>query len=318
PQVWEQPMIHFMKLRRQVARRLILAPALLMLAAASARAAEPPPADPLKRLPTEVAGVLGSGSNLSLSLFSTWGSRRLSIGDEYQDGWKLTALTPSAASLTRNGETRQVGLNPTGALASSEVAPPSSVTIAGLPDEKTILAYVDRRLKEEPFVLTGSSLRYLTPQEQRRNLAYIGMMSDERARRAPDELGQAEMRAFLGQAAWDDFIALSQKATEGQLRDQIADLAARPVTGPTTYYVPPGSNAAAIAQTLGVDRRGLWNDSRDAQGGVTSVLVAGTAETFTPMVTLPDGHLATSIPGQRGRPALVSVNSPVSSPAAAP
>ena len=59
------------------------------------------------------------------------GRRALRIGDAFQDGWSLSALTPSTATLTKAGESRVVGLNPTGAVTTPDVKRPSLVQVAG-------------------------------------------------------------------------------------------------------------------------------------------------------------------------------------------
>ncbi|MDB5438657.1 MAG: hypothetical protein JWM33_1084 [Caulobacteraceae bacterium] len=89
--------------------------------ALAAYAAEPGAPE---RLATQAAGVVGSGDQLSLKLKTPQGERTLKVGEAYADGWTLRALTPTKATLDKDGTTREIGLNPTGALAST--APPDA------------------------------------------------------------------------------------------------------------------------------------------------------------------------------------------------
>ncbi|MDB5438097.1 MAG: hypothetical protein JWM33_524, partial [Caulobacteraceae bacterium] len=63
-------------------------------------------------LPAEVIGVVGSGDKLSLRIKAGDETRLLNIGDTYADGWALTGLSNTTATLTRNGQNQTVGLNP--------------------------------------------------------------------------------------------------------------------------------------------------------------------------------------------------------------
>lgn len=108
------------------------------VAAQSANAGSVPDA-----LPALVSGVIGSGDNLSLQLKPSNGPapRILAVGQVFEDGWVLTALTPTAATLDKKGVTRMIGLNPTGALDDRPAtAPPSRVEVNLSPDERSILS----------------------------------------------------------------------------------------------------------------------------------------------------------------------------------
>ncbi|MDB5439530.1 MAG: MecR antirepressor / ankyrin repeat family protein, partial [Caulobacteraceae bacterium] len=81
-----------------------------------------------ERLAAQAAGVVGSGDQLSLKIREPQGERTVKVGETYADGWTLQALTPTKATLAKDGATREVGLNPTGALARAQTdEPPSSV-----------------------------------------------------------------------------------------------------------------------------------------------------------------------------------------------
>ncbi|MDB5441441.1 MAG: hypothetical protein JWM33_3868 [Caulobacteraceae bacterium] len=85
-----------------------------------------------EQLAAQAAGVVGSGDQLSLRLRTPEGERVLKIGETYAEGWTLQALSPSKATLAKDGAVREVGLNPTGAVASGGAAAPASrVTVVG-------------------------------------------------------------------------------------------------------------------------------------------------------------------------------------------
>ncbi|MDB5437911.1 MAG: hypothetical protein JWM33_338 [Caulobacteraceae bacterium] len=90
------------------------------------------PADPVGAVKDQAAGVTGSGGSMVLHVRGADGTDRiLALGQVYEEGWTLTALSASAASFTRQGVTRQVGLNPTGAVATN--APPAATSVVIIP-----------------------------------------------------------------------------------------------------------------------------------------------------------------------------------------
>ncbi|MDB5439932.1 MAG: hypothetical protein JWM33_2359 [Caulobacteraceae bacterium] len=123
-------------------------------------AAEPAAPD---RLPGEAVGVVGSGDQLALRLMQDRQERTLKLGDEYRDGWRLEALTPTSATLAREGQRREVGLNPTGQLAGSAPATPPSQVRVLLSDEE-ILAMVRSR----PPINGGKPMVGMTAAESER------------------------------------------------------------------------------------------------------------------------------------------------------
>ncbi|MDB5439499.1 MAG: hypothetical protein JWM33_1926 [Caulobacteraceae bacterium] len=98
---------------------------------AAAPAARPPTPTGPDALPAQVTGVIGSGNQLSLQLkpVGNADARTLKPGDTFEDGWVLTALTPSAATLSKGGASRTVGLNPTGTLAGPAAPGGATVTV---------------------------------------------------------------------------------------------------------------------------------------------------------------------------------------------
>ncbi|MDB5440836.1 MAG: transcriptional regulator [Caulobacteraceae bacterium] len=249
-----------------------------------------------ERLATQAAGVVGSGDQLSLKIRAPEGERTVKIGETYADGWTLQALTPTKATLSKDGTTREVGLNPTGAIASNTpAAPPSTVNMAGMLDEATIQRYVDAALAKDPKALDrarGIGGPFLSLDEGRRRIAVQGLLNDALDRRTGGDpaagrtLNVADQRALLGEAAFDDYWTLDKKMADlAKAKDgadqagRIADLAAHPVTGPTSYYAAAGVDMLQAAADQGIDRRGMWTSGPpDANGGRTFTLVAGTAE----------------------------------------
>jgi len=76
--------------------------------------------------------VVGSGDQLALQIRSqdTAGRRTIQRGEEYKDGWILKGLSPVTATLAKDDQVREIGLNPTGAVApASPEGPLSTVTI---------------------------------------------------------------------------------------------------------------------------------------------------------------------------------------------
>jgi hypothetical protein len=96
--------------RGRTALGAVLLAALLGAGALAAYAAEPSAPQQLARA---VTGVVRSGDQLSLSLKEARAApRTLKVGDQYNDGWKLAAITPTSAVLTKDGASAQVDLSP--------------------------------------------------------------------------------------------------------------------------------------------------------------------------------------------------------------
>ncbi|MDB5439931.1 MAG: hypothetical protein JWM33_2358 [Caulobacteraceae bacterium] len=244
-------------------------------------------------LPSEVKGVVGSGDQLSLQLHGDAGTERtIRVGEEYRDGWMLQALSPTKATLAKDGATREVGLNPQGAVASAGPAgPPSTVTMTGVPDDETVRAMV-AAMGWPPQILAGPLMRGLTDVETRRYTVYELLTQREMQRRVDAAraggppvtagLSKEDIVAILGQTAYEDSRRLADTIIAATQAAVLADLAARPVTGATSYYVPAGGNESQIAAAQGIDRRGIWESGpADAQGGRTYTLTAGTADQYS-------------------------------------
>ncbi|MDB5439740.1 MAG: hypothetical protein JWM33_2167 [Caulobacteraceae bacterium] len=250
-----------------------------------------------ERLATDLAGVVGSGDLLSLSLKTQGYERILKIGDVYEDGWTLRALTPTKATLTKDGTEREVGLNPTGQVAAAvSTAAPTIVDVTGLPSEATIQAYVDAALALDPLALEKAKHgQALTVEEARRSLAYRGMISDDLTRRMQNagsarsvSISGEDQRAVLGDAGFSEYWAMEVKVRAFDRDQTLTDLAARPVTGPTSYYVLAGASQAAVISAQGIDNRGAWSSgAADSQGGRAYTLLAGTADQFAARVPAP-------------------------------
>ncbi|MDB5438978.1 MAG: hypothetical protein JWM33_1405 [Caulobacteraceae bacterium] len=250
-----------------------------------------------ERLAAEAAGVVGSGEQLSLKLKAQGEERTLKLGEGYADGWTLQALTPTKATLVKDGVAREVGLNPTGQVATAGLAvTPTTVTVAGLPDEATIKAYVDVALARDPLAVEKArSGQALTVEEAKRTIAYRGMIGDELTRRMQGagsarsvSISAADQRALMGDVAFSDFWGMADKAQTFDRDQTLASLTARPVTGPTSYYVPAGASQAEVIASQGIDNRGAWaTGAVDGLGGRTYTLIAGTAEQFAARAPAP-------------------------------
>ncbi|MDB5438344.1 MAG: hypothetical protein JWM33_771, partial [Caulobacteraceae bacterium] len=158
-------------------------PAFILFAGLLLAAAAPAPSGP-DALPAQVAGVIGSGDQLSLQLRAsdTAPARMVRLGDEAIDGWTLTGLTNTVATLSKDGQSRTIGLNPTGALSQRQpVGPPSTVhvTVEGLtPEMAAVLALSDEEvLAQAPASFlqayqTATAGHGLTAEELRRAQLY--------------------------------------------------------------------------------------------------------------------------------------------------
>lgn len=192
----------------------------------------------LSTLASEVSGVVGSGDKLGLKLGAGEASRVLRPGEIYGDGWVLRSVTASQATLTKGAEVRQVGLNPTGALAAGEeVAPATQVnTIGSARPAAEILA--ELRASEQ---WDGQSRPGLTLDETQRFLVqtYLVRQHTQALMRSlpPGSvytIGPEEMRS-LG-FDYQDYLALGAKVR-----------AAAPTTlTPTSGAPPPGGSLAII------------------------------------------------------------------------
>ncbi|MDB5440881.1 MAG: hypothetical protein JWM33_3308 [Caulobacteraceae bacterium] len=303
-------------LRRPGFTRGLLGGALVMLllgggtlaayaaAPAAPSTAQALPAD-LDRLSKEAAGVVGSGDRLSLQIKPVDGqaSRTIKVGEEYSNGWKLDAVTPTLATLSKGGETRQVGLNPTGAVARPiAFVPLSSVEVALTPSEEAELAGLIATGHWDGKILPGLSMA-----ESQRHVLFDGRMQAlgrgsisgplaavVGAPRAegiyyPSEL---VLREVFGDAAIDHMAAENDRIREARLASQKADIAARPITGPSSYYVPAGAVRAQVRAEAGIDARGVWVEGpRDANGGVT-YRRAGEVEDATTLTIVADQYEA--------------------------
>ncbi|MDB5440882.1 MAG: hypothetical protein JWM33_3309 [Caulobacteraceae bacterium] len=261
------------------------------------------PAD-LSSLPGQVIGVVGSGDQLSLQIRASdrQGPRTVRPGDEYQNGWTLRAVTPTLAILSRAGETHQVGLNPAGTLAAPAAAAPSSVTVQLSAQDKADL---------EAMIAAGNwdgkAMPGLTLAESQSHVLMVSRIealsppSLPGSRRLLTMVQDAPMRARFGDAAVDQFRVESQRMIQATTDMAWADLAARPLTGPSTYYIPPGvSESAAMAQA-GVDPRGDWGFGvRDANGGTTYTRQNPVAQVL-PGLQLPYDRAVIITPSNPGR-----------------
>lgn len=186
-------------------------------------------------LASQAAGVVGSGDKLSLQLHPAGGApaRILKIGDVFEDGWVLTALDPTTATLTKGGLSRRIGLNPAGALAQPQAAAhPSQVTLAGAPPVDLTPGSADLALIQD---WDGQPRLGLTLEETERGLIYERKLAAA-AKAAVGGMGAADLQAALGEAAFADFRALARKA-------DLADSQAAQARGEKPVLVLGGGSA---------------------------------------------------------------------------
>ena len=83
------------------------------LCVAPAALAQTPP-DPLANLAADVSAVLDGGERPQILLNETDhdvnSTRTIGVGDEYRDGWKITAITSASVTLNKGRDTRTIAL----------------------------------------------------------------------------------------------------------------------------------------------------------------------------------------------------------------
>lgn len=213
--------------------------AAILLAAKAAAASDPGPAS----LPGEVIGVVGSGDQLSLRIKGGEAPRTLEIGEVYQDGWTLSALTATKATLTKDGQSQTVGLNPTGVIERAKPDdPPTTVkTIGGDKPLPTIDELKARQPAFDQLVLEqlgpwdGKTPRMgLTLAETQRYVAYQARGAQAPPGAEPPApygfLKAAQIRSLDTDA--DDYLALNQKLLDALNveRGYVPDLGGFPAT----------------------------------------------------------------------------------------
>ncbi|MDB5440522.1 MAG: hypothetical protein JWM33_2949 [Caulobacteraceae bacterium] len=254
-------------------------PALIMAVGLLLAAAAPAPSGP-DALPAQVAGVIGSGDQLSLQLRATADApaRIVHLGEAAIDGWALTGLTDTVATLAKDGQTRAIGLNPTGALASkAPAAPPSQVTIAG-EDARLLAQAIARGVWDGQTLQPGLTLeetqRYWTLNE-RFSEKYKVFATDleARATKAGIELSGAILRndtlSVLGPQYAPEFAALSNKMADERDQQSAAALARY---GPVTVHVASPSESAAA--TAPYDQA-MWTQTNRAADGSYDLVMSG-------------------------------------------
>ncbi|MDB5439064.1 MAG: hypothetical protein JWM33_1491 [Caulobacteraceae bacterium] len=220
-----------------------------------------------ERLPSEVQGVVGSGDKLSLRLKDSAGGRTIAVGEAYGDGWTLTGLTPTQATLAKDGATREVGLNPTGALASAApAAPPSLVEVTLNAEEQAALAALTGGAPVRPrdgLTLSQTERYMLQSQKVIRRQALIQQGVAAGGPLWSDDLSRpshAVVVAALGEADAAEYEAMVDRliANAPETAAQRASLAAQPLTGPSSVTVPRGVAQQAAMDAAGADPRGFW------------------------------------------------------------
>lgn len=241
-------------------------------------------ADVPQELVSQVVGVVGSGALLSLILRPVDGQppRVVSRGDVYADGWVLTDLTPSVATLTKGGESRSVGLNPSGALEQENSGAPSQVEVILSAAD---LSLIDAEISSGEW--DGKPFKGRTLEQTRRSVLYtakLGAASQAKLKATGNGgLNSDQMRAVLGEAAYADMLAataagpsLRQVAIDSGDVNQVRVLDGLPPIGPDQIYIPAGTSREQAAKAAGLaSLAGYTRGVSDASGGLTVTKVPG-------------------------------------------
>lgn len=242
--------------------------------------AAPALADAVDDLPNQVVGVIGSGQALSLRFRPVAGepTRVLSRGDVYADGWVLSNLTPSVATLTKAGESREVGLNPTGWLTTAAPPPsPSEITVSFSTAD---LAYLEGEISNHRW--DGQSFPGLTLDQTRQLQLYDRKIQQARSSN-PSLSGPDAFKAALGAdyvnylaAALAMEIGLRQAALDRGDINTVRRMDGLPPVGPEKVLVPTGTSPDAAFRAAG-----LVSQAGYAEQGPAGSLDANGNRTFT-------------------------------------
>ena len=98
-------------------------------------------ADPLAHLSADVSAVLDVGKDPSLLLSESdhgvSNTRSLKVGDEYLDGWRITAIASTSVTLRKAGETQTISLS--GRQATSLAAAPPPMAVAAVASTNAVV-----------------------------------------------------------------------------------------------------------------------------------------------------------------------------------
>lgn len=245
----------------------------LLLAAAAA------PSGP-DALPSQVAGVVGSGEELVLQLRQTGDTppRLVHLGEDAIDGWTLSGLTATAATLGKDGQTRTIGLNPSGALASKAPSVPLTlVTMAG--EDARLLAQAIARgvwdgQKLQPGLTLEETQRYWVLNERfSETWRAFQTNLNARAEKAGITLMGAIMRndllSALGPQYAPEYAALINKIDDERDRQYSATFE---TYGPVTLRVGSEAERQAAQAPYGT---AAWTRSAPAADGSFQITLTG-------------------------------------------
>lgn len=227
----------------------------------------------LESLPGEVAGVVGSGSQLRLQLRIGGQPRTLNIGDEYKDGWVLKALTDSIATLNKGPQTRLVGLNPSGSSGGPVAAEKSQVSVLGLltPQQMAVLQReIDSgRWDGRPaWGLDQDQTNRLIAYDDQRDGAYTAWYAKNWvAGVAAMDISSRPTELDIMGSDYADYQKLSAARAQYRVANYQAEMA-QPLSGPSSIYIPAGVRITEAMTSAGVSPAGVWTYGvADATGG---------------------------------------------------
>lgn len=213
---------------------LVLALGLTLAGAAlsqPARAPAPlPPA--LSTLATDVSAVLVSGPEAKLLINETdhdvVSTRTVAIGEEYRDGWKVSAVSQASVTLTKGAESRSIALSGRNQIAAA--AAPSGAAPVNVSASNSLVGGSPRTTAPRSPALQAA----ITAGDVKQILSLGGKAQDVAA--ALQAQGRLAPNTELGNASFvriGDRIALSVASADGTRRQVIS-------TPDFEGYNPPG------------------------------------------------------------------------------
>lgn len=196
----------------------------------------------LEILPSRLVGVVGSGDQIGLLLRDGDQTQVLRPGDRSADGWTLQTLSASEASFIRDGQVRQIGLNPSGLVAMRSETRPTVVDVVGTDEDIIAKALAEKRWN-------GNAALGLSLAETRRRVALEGRArAIVEAKRPGRMISISDLIEALG-ADGEELKSLLNRASEAVYQ---ASLATYQRLGPISYHVDIGEDRTAAAEKAGI------------------------------------------------------------------
>ncbi|MDB5440520.1 MAG: hypothetical protein JWM33_2947 [Caulobacteraceae bacterium] len=254
-------------LGRRNAFRLLGASSLAALALGILPARAAAPAGTLETLARDVVGVIGSGDQLSLRIKPADGpARTLKVGDLYQEGWVLKALSPTMATMTKDGQLHLVGLNPTGELAGASADAPGSLVLvqgAGGLTGQQVLAIQGEiaagRWNGQPAwgMDQARTARLIAYDVQRDSILAAWYAQNWQVGKMAMSIPNRPTEPEIFGVNNEDYQALNQARVAYRNANVQAEMT-QPLTGPSEVTVLAGQIPIQVLTAAGGDPRGTW------------------------------------------------------------